>query len=151
MNFKIAEYRKEDYSTLEKMILLFYEEDSFETGYENKMTDAKIRNTADRAFLYPDQVAIKLFKVSDEIAGYSILTFYWSNEYGGPVTSIDEVFVTPKHRNQGIATLFISQLAARKESVMLDLQVLKENTKALNLYRRLGFEAVDRIFMQKFV
>jgi GNAT superfamily N-acetyltransferase len=148
MNFAITNFNNKDYPFLKEMIFGLYQEDS--NSFEEKvMTEIKIKNTINRSITHPDQVKIKIFKVNATVVGYATLTFYWSNEYNGLVVILDELFILPEYRNRGISTLFINQLAQEKEYKMIDLEVFKENTRALALYKRLGFEIIDRHFMKK--
>lgn len=142
-------YQETDYKVLKNLIFRLAEEDidPSETGIA--MSEAKIQSTVLRSITHPGQLRIKLFEIDAVVAGYSLLTFYWSNEYHGVVAIIDELYVLPEHRNKGISTLFVTHLAQNKEYAALQLEVFKENTKALQLYKRLGFEIVDRYFMNK--
>ncbi len=141
-------YSPEDYRVVKKMILDFYEEDSEAFG-ESKMSEAKIKNTFERAISNPEHLKIEIFKKQDEIIGYAILCSFWSNEYGGLVLILDELYIIPTYRNKGISTYFIKKIMESKEYVQLNLEVLIGNDPAFSLYKRLGFEVIDRIFMKK--
>ena len=72
--------------------------------------------------------------------GYAVLIPYWSNEYGGDVLHIDELYVKPDYRGRGIATRFIKQILGSKHgAVAFQLEVTPTNTRAENYYRKLGF------------
>jgi GNAT superfamily N-acetyltransferase len=45
-----------------------------------------------------------------EVAGYAISFCYWSNEYGGLILGIDELYIRRLHRRKGIARNFIRSL-----------------------------------------
>lgn len=58
-----------------------------------------------------------------------------------------EVAVLERYQNRGIATNLISLLeiwARKKNLEVIELNVLENNTKAINLYIKLGFEIVSR-------
>jgi ribosomal protein S18 acetylase RimI-like enzyme len=79
--------------------------------------------------------------------GYSLVINFWSNEYGGIIGNIDELYIMPKYRSRGIGTRFIKWLRSSSQSnhlVALELQVLPYNTRALKLYESLGFDKSDR-------
>jgi GNAT superfamily N-acetyltransferase len=109
----------------------------------------KIALTMSRTSTNPEQLQIKLFRVGEDIIGYAILPTFWSNEYGGWVLILDELYVLPAYRSKGISTLFINDLAQSKDYVLLHLEVVKENVQAYQLYKRVGFEVVERYFMHK--
>jgi ribosomal protein S18 acetylase RimI-like enzyme len=78
--------------------------------------------------------------------GYALLISFWSNELGGEVCSIDELYVAPEQRGRGYATRLIGDLAAgsapwAREAVALTLEVTPANARARRLYERLGFRA----------
>lgn len=108
-----------------------------------------MQHTIERATTHPDQFSISIFKDGDHCIGYCLLPQFWSNEYNGLVTIIDELYVIPAYRGKGISTRFIRMLEQSGRQVLLQLEVFHENPKAQELYKRLGFSVIDRIFMNK--
>jgi ribosomal protein S18 acetylase RimI-like enzyme len=131
------------------MIFGLAEEDIDPSEKGMAMSETKIQSTISRSITHPGQLQIKIFENDNAIVGYSLLTFYWSNEYHGVVAIVDELYVKPSHRNQGISTQFINYLAKNKEYAMLQLEVFKKNHHALRFYERMNFEIVNRYFMNK--
>ena len=97
--------------------------------------------TIDFFLANPSQGRIVLFEEGLSLRGYALLVPYWSNEFGGPLVVVDELFVTPEARNRGIATSFFRFLGEQKpfDAVALALEVSPGNTRALRLYQSLGF------------
>src|SRR5213078_4207361 len=58
----------------------------------------------------PARGRIVLFSADDTLCGYALLIPYWSNELGGTLLFIDEIFVVEEARNRGIATRFFGFL-----------------------------------------
>ena len=82
--------------------------------------------------------------VDGAIVGYALLCGFWSNELGGEVCTIDELYIAPVARGRGLGTHLIEGLAARtwpwfRRAVALELEVTPENHRARGLYRSLGF------------
>ena len=78
------------------------------------------------------------------LAGYALLCSFWSNELGGEVCIIDELFVAPGERGRGYATELVQGLCARqlpwfRDAVAVELEVTPGNARARQLYERLGF------------
>jgi ribosomal protein S18 acetylase RimI-like enzyme len=97
--------------------------------------------TIDFFLANPSHGRIVLFKEAVSVRGYALLVPYWSNEFGGALVVVDELFVTPKHRNRGIATSFFRFLGEEKpfDAVALSLELSPTNTGARRLYQSLGF------------
>jgi ribosomal protein S18 acetylase RimI-like enzyme len=81
-----------------------------------------------------------------ELRGFALLISFWSNELGGVVCYIDELYVETGHRGRGYARAMVESLAReealwpRKDLVALALEVTPANHQARRLYESLGFE-----------
>jgi GNAT superfamily N-acetyltransferase len=76
--------------------------------------------------------------------GYALLISYWSNELGGEVCGIDELYVAASARSRGWGTRLLRALAGGSDlgfsgTVALALGVAPNNVRARTLYERLGF------------
>ena len=100
----------DDLAELEQMILALYREDP--PG--EKMSLKKIRRTVQELLSHPEKGNINIFCVDDTVVGYAIVIYYWSNEYGGNIASIDEFYVKPLWRGKGIGTSFLELVATRQ-------------------------------------
>ena len=84
-------------------------------------------------------------EVNSYPAGYALLISFWSNELGGEVCNIDELFVAPAFRGRGLAANLFTTLIASEQRlwpekpVALALEVSPANERARALYERLGF------------
>jgi ribosomal protein S18 acetylase RimI-like enzyme len=138
----------DDYEIVERMVIDFYREggDDAETPF---MTDSKVRKTIAQTLTHPDHLKIIVFRNEMKVVGYAILSAFWSNEYGGLVGIVDELYVIPAYRGRGIGSRFIRQLIEAKDYVALQLEVFHDNERAFELYKRLGFGIIDRKFMHK--
>lgn len=122
---------------LEDMVLALYAEDP--SG--EPITREKVRRTAAELLARPDKGRIVLFDLGGETIGYAIVIHYWSNEYGGDIATLDEIYVRPPWRGRGVGSAFIEHVAATWDGVVaLQLEVTPRNGRALALYRRSGFE-----------
>jgi ribosomal protein S18 acetylase RimI-like enzyme len=90
----------------------------------------------------------------DLVVGYALLASFWSNEYGGEIVAIDELYVAPSHRGQGLGTLLFESVATDRalwprEPVALELEVTPSNARARALYERLGFRARNSLMRRR--
>lgn len=93
-----------------------------------------------------------LVALGGEVVGYSILSFYFSLEFGGRTAFVDELFVVPERRGRGIGTAVLGLL--EEEGRRLGLRALHleseaANTGATALYTRLGFVDYHRRLLTK--
>ena len=89
----------------------------------------------------PTRGQIVLICADLQIAGYALLIPYWSNEFGGTIVYVDELFVKPEHRNRGIGRAFFEHIRATRpfDAVAFLLEVSPTNTNATRLYESIGF------------
>jgi GNAT superfamily N-acetyltransferase len=91
-------------------------------------------------------------EVQGRLAAYVVLTFGFSLEYQGRDAWLDELYVVPALRGQGLARHLLSLLesACSELGVMaLHLEVERHKGDARELYRRWGFAEKDRVLMTK--
>jgi GNAT superfamily N-acetyltransferase len=87
-----------------------------------------------------------VLEVRERLSGYALLIPFWSNELGGEVCEVDELFIVPERRNQGYGTSLFAAIARGDlwptSAVAIALGVTPDNARARRLYERLGFTAV---------
>ena len=79
--------------------------------------------------------------VSTRAAGYIVLSMRYAMEHGAPVGHIDDLYVRPAYRRQGVAGQLIEALAGdcrRRGGRSLYVEVSDANLAALRLYARHG-------------
>lgn len=86
-----------------------------------------------------------IFELDGSAVGYSLLAKTFSQEAGGTVIWIEEIYVLPEYRGLGIGKAYFEYLIKnRSEKIRrLRLEAEKENEKAIKLYRSLGFTELD--------
>lgn len=109
---------------------------------EEPMTDEKIQKTFSYVQSHPDAGVIYIFELDSEVAGYAIVMNFWSNEYGGIVLDIDEIFVSKFFRSHGIGSQFFEYLKKERpnNAIAMALEVLPSNHRAEGFYKKLGFK-----------
>jgi len=139
-------YTSKDNDVLRSMVQALYSEDP---GGE-AISPAKIMGTVEQLTYRPDKGEIILFWDGSRCCGYSILLFMWSNELGGDIVIVDEVYVRPQFRSRGLGKDFFAWLETRySEAKAVALETNPANTRARDLYLRLGFQVAENIRMLK--
>lgn len=108
-----------------------------------EVTQEKIQHTIQSLQKYPEFGTIMVFERNKDIIGYAILVNFWSNEYGGNLLNIDELYITKEFRGMGIATAFLRHVMTNKpnNAIGLQLEVTPKNKRARKLYTSLGFRS----------
>jgi GNAT superfamily N-acetyltransferase len=125
---------------LEPMMLALYVEDPADVP----MTLAKARGTLAALRAAPSRGVAVVCEDAGHLVAYALLCAFWSNEVGGALCVIDELYVAPAWRGRGLATAFVADLRDRRtpwfeDAVALELEVTPDNRRARRLYERLGF------------
>lgn len=139
MNVQFRAATPIDWAAIAQFIVALYQEDPT----NRPVTQANAELTFQESVTHPEKIRIIAFAVEAAIVGYAILVFYWSNELGGNVVFIDELFVQASHRGFGIATQFFSWLEQEfaLSAQAFFLETTPANTRANAFYRKLGFSA----------
>jgi GNAT superfamily N-acetyltransferase len=132
---KFRLYEETDYDDLLEMIRSLYREDP----EGEPINEEKIRRTIAESRSYPEKLSIYMLSSGNVNVGYAILVYFWSNEYGGNIIFIDELYVKEPYRSQGIGTEFLSFAERIKNKVALQLETTPGNSRALAYYKKLGF------------
>jgi ribosomal protein S18 acetylase RimI-like enzyme len=85
-------------------------------------------------------------------AGYVIVLYGFSLEYGGRVLEIDELFVTAEFRGHGLGRSileFIEAQARKIGAAVLTLETEADNKNAQAFYGKHGFTKLERQLMRK--
>ncbi|MBE7384102.1 MAG: GNAT family N-acetyltransferase [Leptolyngbya sp. SIO1E4] len=135
--YKLAQLK--DLDLLLQLVEEFYEFDhhSFDHDKAHKALSDLIKNEG--------YGRIWLILVGDRPAGYVAITLGYSLEYQGRDAFVDEIFLREAYRGQGIGTQTFAFLEAECQKLgvnALHLEVMLENRKAYDFYRKLKY--VDR-------
>jgi GNAT superfamily N-acetyltransferase len=108
----------------------------------NSPGETQFRHTIKVLLEKPDRGQIVLFNEHQTIQGYALLIPYWSNEFGGTLLFVDELFVKPQARSRGIGRRFFEFLSTERpfDALVCALEVSPKNQRARKLYTTLGFE-----------
>ena len=79
------------------------------------------------------------FEVDGDLAGYGMVNRSYSTETGGICLWIEDIYILPQHRGQGIGTAFLKFVEALGGAVRLRLEAEPENERAMHVYRKAGF------------
>ena len=113
--------------------------------------DSHFEKTADEALRCGGCAGIYILEYDSEPAGYALTATSFSQEAGGMVMWIEEIYIRDKYRSKGLGREFFEYAEKNrgKDTVRIRLEAEGDNTRALSLYRKLGYEVLDYIQMIK--
>lgn len=113
--------------------------------------DAYFERTCDEILAGSPFAAAHLIRKNGKLAGYALLAFTYSNEAGGLVVWIEELYVRPEFQGQGLGSRYFAWLqeAYGDRAARMRLEVEPENERARALYSRMGYEDLPYMQMRK--
>lgn len=107
--------------------------------------------TVEEALRSDAYAEIYILEYEGKTAGYGLTARTFSQEAGGPVLWIEELYIREAFRSRGLGREFFSYLEEknRGKAARIRLEVEADNTRAESLYERLGYEVLDYVQMIK--
>ena len=121
-----------------EMMRGLYKQDAGESAVDLQRSPQVIRTFLEN----PQRGRIILFVENATIHGYALLIPYLSNEFGGTILFIDELFVKAESRRRGIARQFFDFVRRERpfDPIAMMLEVGPTNARARKLYESVGFK-----------
>lgn len=88
---------------------------------------------------------------NNEIAGYALLSFMYSNEFGGIILLFEELYIRPLYQGFGYGSKMMKFIESeyKDKIVGIKLEVTKLNEHAIKIYEKKGFSKVNYLAMLK--
>ena len=108
------------------------------------VTPGQVHATLDRLRAEPLRGRALVLDSRGTLAGFCLLASFWSNELGGEVCIVDELYLKEEWRGCGHGSALIEALKSDRalwplQPVAFELEVSPRNPDARRLYERLGF------------
>ncbi len=91
-----------------------------------------------------------VFEENDVLQGYAMLAKSFSTEFGKPCIWIEDLYVKTEFRGMGIGGKFLDYVSKKYPNAVIRLEVEEENTRAVHVYKKSGFERLPYMEMIKF-
>lgn len=82
-----------------------------------------------------------------EVAGYAMLSFGYSTEFGKRAVWIEDIYVEEPFRGCGVGSALLKFVRESFPDCLLRLEVERENVRAVNAYVKAGFEELPYVGM----
>lgn len=81
-----------------------------------------------------------IFECEGQVAGYCLLCRSYTQEAGGMVVWVDEIYVRPEFQGRGLGHALFEALEQIAPAARYRLEIEPDNVRAEKLYRKLGFK-----------
>ena len=145
-SFRVAE--PADADTLVEMMRDFNEHERI------PFDESEVRAVLARLFPNDAYGLACLILLSEQVAGYVVITFGFSIEFRGRDAFIDELFVKDDFRGRGLASAALrhAESVCRDRGIRaLHLEVDRQNTRAQSVYARAGFADRGNYLLNKWL
>lgn len=90
-----------------------------------------------------------IFQNAETIAGYAMIAKSFSTEFGKKCIWIEDLYLKEAYRGMGIGKQFFDFIASKYTDCIFRLEAEAENTRAIRLYEKCGFEVLPYVEMKR--
>lgn len=90
-----------------------------------------------------------IFEDNGTVQGYGMAAKSFSTEYGRQCIWLEDIYIKSEYRGLGIGSRFIDHMTQKYPDALLRLEVEEENERAVQVYRKNGFEFFPYAEMKK--
>ena len=90
-----------------------------------------------------------VFEDDYNIAGYAMIAKSFSTEFGKPCIWIEDLYLKEEYRGEGIGSSFFVYLEKEFPNTIMRLEVEEDNTRAVAVYKKNGYETLPYMEMKK--
>lgn len=147
MGSKIRYMEEKDRQQILEMMRVFYASEAVFSNGSEEIFNTDIDNCIG------DNLYIEgyVFENDNDIQGYAMLAKSFSTEFGMPCIWIEDIYVKNEYRGLGIGSLFLSFIEGKHPHSLVRLEVEAENERAVNVYRKCGYDVLPYMEMKKTV
>lgn len=145
MSTTIRNMVKEDKNSVYDMMHVFYTSPAVLSDGSEEIFNNDIDNCVGEC----PYVEGYIFQKEQEIQGYAMVAKSFSTEFGKPCIWIEDLYVKPEYRGQGIGSKFFEFIEKKYPNTILRLEVEKENERAIKVYEKCGYEVLPYMEMKK--
>lgn len=125
---------------------------AYRVADEQPSAEAEVQLAVNAALRGDPLIHIYLIELADRCAGYLAITVGYSIEVGGRDAFIDELYLEPWARGQGLGTqaiAFAESACASLDVKRVCMEVEHANPRARRLYESLGYQPHSRVTLSK--
>lgn len=145
MHSKIRSITQDDKHTVIQMMKEFYASPCVLTDGSEEIFEADINTCLNKSPYLEGYI----FEGEKEIQGYAMIARSYSTEFGKSCIWIEDLYIKREYRGFGIGSRFLDYISLKNPDTILRLEVEEENVRAINVYKKAGFEVLPYMEMKK--
>lgn len=138
---RMTEADKTEYFTMSK--------DFYSSGVTNSLIDDSGREKFWKEIISGEIVRAYIIGYGNKTAGYAVCCMSASQEACGRVLWLDELYIKPEFRGNGLGKAFFEFIENSDEYGYVRLEVEHDNKRALKLYQSLGYADANYLSLYK--
>jgi ribosomal protein S18 acetylase RimI-like enzyme len=124
----------------------FYSSDAVDHNIERHILEAVF----DAALSKSPYIRALIIENESEAVGFALLSFTYATEVGGFTVLLEDLYISEVCRGMGLGSKFMQFIEQEYPSAKrFRLEVKKENTRAVELYTKLGYKTLSYVQMVK--
>ncbi|MBE6777274.1 MAG: GNAT family N-acetyltransferase [Ruminococcaceae bacterium] len=145
MEYIIRKIAQKDKAEVISMMTKFYESPCVATNGSSEIFNADLEACiSDNPYLEG-----YVFESENDILGYAMLAKSFSTEYGKPCIWVEDLYIKEAFRGLGIGSRFFGFIEEKYKHTIFRLEVEEENTRAINVYKKAGYDFMPYKEMKK--
>lgn len=143
----IKEMEEKDMQAVQGMMRVFYDS----PAVFHDVPEETLRRNVEACVSDNPLIEGFVFREGENVAGYGMIAKSFSTEYGGNCIWVEDLYLKPEYRGNGIGTQFLSYVEERfrDQAVLLKLEVERDNARAVKVYEGCGYEELPYMEMVK--
>lgn len=86
---------------------------------------------------------------ANDVQGYAMVAKSFSTEFGKHCIWIEDLYIKDEYRGMGLGSMALKYIEEKYPNALLRLEVEEENERAVNTYKKCGFEVLPYMEMKK--
>ena len=144
-NHIIRQLKECDRKEVINMMRVFYASDAVSTNGSDEI----FKNDFDACVGDSPYLEGFVFEKNGGIVGYGMVAKSFSTEFGKQCIWIEDIYIKPDYRHQGIGTEFMRYIEKMYPNAILRLEAEPENENAVSAYKKFGFDTLPYLEFKK--